>query len=730
MGCVTCMTEEDKQKCLRDSIWTKTSDTPGAYSIRFSALDSNRCQLNIDQSLDEHTVDRLIHKLPSGKAAGRDKIANDAIKMVRPQLLKFLTCFFRACLKLCHIPRLFRHANTVILPKSSKESYDPPKSWRPITLLSAVSKLLEKIAAERLKKAAIESRLLPNTQYGAPGRSTTHAVQDILGVVYKSWSGKQTRKFKRASLRKLNKVTMMGLDISAAFDRVDPDKLLQVLADHAIPDWYLHFTHSFLSDRVTNLQLPRSLSDLFYIYIGIPQGSPLSPLLFLVFAAPLLGEINKNPSIGVKVYAFAYVDDTYLVAVSSSYEKNCRGLEIVHEGIMKWTTSAGVKFSPPKYNLMHFKCQNDTGPDCRLLPNNQGLKDNPNWLRVDVEVLGVVIDHQLTWEAHITDVVAKVEKSLNCLRGVIGTVWGMILWRPGSSSWARFARPSPTPVVLDPTSGESVRVLEKELNIESLRVFLYRNMISSRAKSLEIKRGPHSFVQGVQMPNKWENLKPTGYQLLDQEAQWVCKSAAKGILTKNKGNVEKLLKVWENPARRKAVTNQRARQDACKRSAEIWDQYRRERSVRHAERHRPLAIEGSWGMQSLLLYACMTRAQSTMLLQCRTEFIGLNHFLNRIHAKCPLPGSPDLTSPESFELVPATCSCGHAKQTVFHMFIECPDLKGARRRLEDKLETVDFRRLLTVQGTVAADWAITYFKLSQFEAPRADSHFSEGEGGD
>ncbi|KAI6774935.1 hypothetical protein HG530_001693 [Fusarium avenaceum] len=134
-GDVTYVTEEEKQKCLRDSIWSRTSDTPGAYKIQFPDLDPNRRQLNIDQSLDEATVDRFIRKLPSGKAAGRDKIASEAIKMARTQLLEFITRFFGACLQFCHIPRIFRQANTVILPKADKETYDSPKSWRPIALL-------------------------------------------------------------------------------------------------------------------------------------------------------------------------------------------------------------------------------------------------------------------------------------------------------------------------------------------------------------------------------------------------------------------------------------------------------------------------------------------------------------------------------------------------------------------------------------------------------------------
>ncbi|KAJ4249111.1 hypothetical protein NW762_012445 [Fusarium torreyae] len=145
-----------------------------------------------------------------------------------------------------------------------------------------------------------------------------------------------------------------------------------------------------------------------------------------------------------------------------------------------------------------------------------------------------------------------------------------------------------------------------------------------------------------------------------------------------------------------------------------------------------MALEEPWGPESFRLYDGMTRGQSTMLLQCRTEFIGLNYFLNGIQAKRPSrdPQRPETT--ESLELIPAECPCGHSRQTVFHVFMDCPALSFARRRLGAKVGRLDFKRLLTVQGTIAADWAIAYFKLDQFAFPRDYSQFVDvdEEGGD
>ncbi|KAF9773373.1 hypothetical protein IL306_008845 [Fusarium sp. DS 682] len=81
-------------------------------------------------------------------------------------------------------------------------------------------------------------------------------------------------------------------------------------------------------------------------------------------------------------------------------------------------------------------------------------------------------------------------------------------------------------------------------------------------------------------------------------------------------------------------------------------------------------------------------------------------------------------SSEPTESIPAACPCGHARQTVFHLFIECPDLRVARRQLEDKVGKLDFKRLLTAHSGIAADRAITHFNLAQFEFPREDSQFA------
>ncbi|KAL6914938.1 hypothetical protein FSST1_012698 [Fusarium sambucinum] len=781
---VTYQTAEEQHVCFR-KMWAKTSDEPST-EIPFPKLASDRNSFGIKASITKGQVQAAIKKLSCGKAAGIDEIAPDIIKITRNEVAHFLAKLFQACLDLGVVPDAFKRAITVILRKQGKDTYSSPKSWRPIALLSVVGKLYERILTDFIVAAVIEHNLLPATQYGAPGGSTSHAIKDMLTPVYHVWAKRRQRFGAKLICKDLLKATMLGVDMASAYDGVPMAQLLQELADKGFPVWLLRVIHSFLSNRRTYLKLPRSQSQEFHVNIGIPQGSPLSPILFLFFTAPLLDRINRNPYRSAKNRPVAYVDDTYLVVVSKSYKDNCIALAEAHKEIMAWSAETGITFSPKKYNLMHFKCPSDTGPDPTDLPDIPGLKNNPACLKTKVKVLGVVIDNKLTWEHHVSEIEVKVKKSLAYMRKLQGPTWGMTLMgcrrffigkiRPtiayGCMAWfvhspqqtLDWSLKGPQMKRLEKLQyqclkevsgalGNTTRkVLEKELHLEDIKTFLHRSMISARAKSLKVDPKSPYGIENIPIHKRETGMKSTPYEDLDREASILCNSARTAIQeseseSKSKSKNPKSWKdVWLNPQRRKATINRLAKQQADGRCAALWEVYRRDRRKRYRGRHQPQALEQPWGPESLTFYKGMSRAQSTMLLHCRTEFIGLNYHLNSINAnrRTPestpvipasnapgLPGSTPVisasnatNSPDPKDVVPATCSCGHARQTVFHMFLDCPDLREARRHLEEEVMFLNMKRLLTTQGKFAADWAISYFKLDQFELPRADSMFA------
>ncbi|KAG5795188.1 hypothetical protein H9Q69_005752 [Fusarium xylarioides] len=713
-GVPNFVSEEEKQDRIRCKTWTRTSDLDHPMEIPFPTLNdtvkmNRKTRRFIEKKLTDKDIEILIRKQPSRKAPGHDLICIEQLKMGRKDLAPLIACLLNACLRLNIFPEAFKTAITAMLPKSGKDSYDTVNSWRPIALLSVLGKLYERILTERLKKFVMDYDLLPETQYGAPGKSTTHAIQSMIGVIHKAWSRKLNKRFKKRWKFIREKVTMMGLDVSGAYNCVDLALLLQMLADLGVPESFLQIMHSYLSFRIVHLRLPQSTSKAFYMLIGIPQGSPLSPLLFLIFTAPLLQKINEDrEKLGkdrITVFSFSYVDDTYLLAVSNSYEKNCMGLKIFHDEIFKWASSVGLTFSPQKYTVMHFRAPNDPDPPCELLPDIDGLKDNPEALKKEkLKVLGVVLDPALTFAHHISNLETKVNNTLRHFRALSGPTWG---------------------IRLNQTRSSGTTVL-KDMNIEGIREFLCRMSMSSRARDLKVRNNDVWFEKSWKTP-KDKDYSVTAYQILDEEAYQLTGRSAKYFRKRQKGTDEAALKAWKIPAKRNGAVKSQAKWEAEAKCASGWITYRRKRTARVRTTHRPAAIEEKRGRISLSYYKGLTRPQSTLALQLRTERIGLNGYLSKIGATrdVKVPGTEDVIR---HPIKPA-CTCGHHTQTVYHLFMHCSDLHSARLRLIERIGALDWKTLLTKHLKFAVDWAMVYFNLGQFAIAQADSMFYIPAGG-
>jgi hypothetical protein len=188
-----------------------------------------------------------------------------------------------------------------------------------VALLNTLGKILESIVATRIAWAVEEHGLLPKTHLGGrKGISVDHAIQLILDRVHRAWGrGK--------------KVSMMLLDVAGAYDNVSHERLLhnikQLRLGHFMP-WIA----SFLCNRSTRIKLPGYLSDSFPTPTGIPQGSPISPILFLLFNAPLISACSTyaRGRTGVTC-GFGWVDDVAIIVESDTYHDNTKLLVKVLE---------------------------------------------------------------------------------------------------------------------------------------------------------------------------------------------------------------------------------------------------------------------------------------------------------------------------------------------------------------------------------------------------------------
>lgn len=212
---------------------------------------------------------------------------------------------------------------------------------RPVALLNTLGKILESIVATRIAWAVEEYGLLPKTHLGGrKGISVDHVIQLILDRVHRAW-------------REGRKVSMLLLDQAGAYDNVSHQRLLSNIKRLRLGQLAPR-VQSFLIGRTTRIKLPGFLSDAFPTPTGMPPGSPLSPIIFLLFNAPLIDTYWSTGGDGAETNAYGWVDDSAIIVVSESYYRNTQLLEKVLDRAEVWARRHAARFAPDKFELIHF----------------------------------------------------------------------------------------------------------------------------------------------------------------------------------------------------------------------------------------------------------------------------------------------------------------------------------------------------------------------------------------
>lgn len=665
---------------------------------------------------------KSINSLPDRKATGVGIIGNEALKMVGDIITPYLEDIFDACLSKNHYPGWLKFSRTILFHKTGKPDH-LPTSYRPIALLTSIGKVLERIILSRIKEALL-SCAVPLRQFGGlSGKSTTAALNNLINFVLTGFAKGQ-------------KVSVLGLDISGAFPHVDRDELVQMLVDKGVPGYLIGIIWSWLCDRRTLLEIPGHEGELFFENGGLPQGSCLSPFLFLVFAAPLFDvdsmKINAIFSI------FAFVDDTYITVRSFSFEKNCEVIEKVHSQILEWSRGNGVSFDPGKYGLLHFL--QDRGPIVTIRPSIDDLPPNEVLFKEPyLDILGVRVDNRLSWKYHIDCVTAKVSKKLRCLKQISGSTWGPDLERMrvlynsqirsiiSSASPAWFItglRPQKQGTLsvklvndLDRLQTECLLelsgamkntgadVLRKELYISRLSTYLQMRTIAHFAKHFDSPnyRALRQDRARALSQSPWELLNDHLFEQLDRQASHLINSA-KARLEYHHGKDE-MMNRWSDEDKRARAIEKMALQTVHAQCSSEWQQFKDSWDQTHSWA-KPLALAEPWGPRSLRYHEGLSRKESTMLLHCRTGHIGLAAFLHRIGSypsdSCPL--------------------CGNGRHTVEHLFVHCTgrdctgrDMAKRRATLHDRTGGLtNLHAIFAEYPDEAARFAIKTFGIPQF----------------
>ena len=224
----------------------------------------------------------------------------------------------------------------MVLDKPGKPSDESLSSFSIIVLIRMCLKILERIIAARLLTAAqLRGLLHPNQCGSLPRLSTYNACLTLTNDV---------KTLQRPGL----KVSSLFLDIKAGFDNVDNNTLAQILREGGIPPYLVSWVSSCLGERSCTLICQGAPGTPAPVNVGAPQGSPISPLLVLLYVARLHFRIPRGLMI-------SYVDDFALTVASLSYCGNIHRLQELFERLEKKSSRLGVSFSVAQTELLHWR---------------------------------------------------------------------------------------------------------------------------------------------------------------------------------------------------------------------------------------------------------------------------------------------------------------------------------------------------------------------------------------
>jgi len=273
-------------------------------------------------------------------APGPSGIPYSIWKQVHKANERLLPSLFTPLLTHGYHPLAMKKAKGIVLDTPVKPDYRTPSSFHIIVLLETVSKIHERLSALRLASTAHSLGLLHPKQCGSlPGLGCFDAVATLTYKVCLL----QAASFKVATL---------FLDVKGGFDNVCANKLATILARGGVSAYLFAWIKSSLSKRQCRLIFPCASKVFCLVAVGTPQGSPISPLLFVLYIASL------HPSIPQSL-AISYVDDLTITVGSDSVRSNIRALQYYFGIIQRQGANLRVAFSLPKTELIHWRTPKD-----------------------------------------------------------------------------------------------------------------------------------------------------------------------------------------------------------------------------------------------------------------------------------------------------------------------------------------------------------------------------------
>ena len=346
---------------------------------------------------------------------GVDNITVDLLQLCWESIGPTVRWLYEGCLRHGHHPGVFKAAEVVMIPKPGKRDLSKPKSWRPISLLSVLGKGLERLIARRISYIAVTQGILHTQQFGALQKRS--AVDLVAALIHDLEQALNAGKV----------ATLVTMDIKGAFDAVMRARLTRQLRRQGWPNPLIRWVESFMTGRSACIRLQETTTASKPLNCGLPQGSPVSPILFLLYTEPIyrLGMLDNIPgtqSIKARYLQpasrYGYADDTSMLRIGNTLGDTTDMVTADVNAVLQWGRENGVNFDHEKTEVMHFsRHRNQHNPIVMHEDNPKSAKPSMRWL-------GIHLDRQLRFKTHVEQWAAKAARVSNILRSVTNTIRG------------------------------------------------------------------------------------------------------------------------------------------------------------------------------------------------------------------------------------------------------------------------------------------------------------------
>ena len=330
---------------------------------------------------------KLLGTLKPHKASGPDRIRPLVLKEMRESVAPILQMIFTKSIHSGEVPLDWKTANVVPIYKKGPKHL--PVNYRPVSLTSICSKIMEHILASQITRHLNTHGILDKNQHGfRPGLSCdTQLIEFVQDLHSTMKGGKQ--------------VDAVVMDFSKAFDKVPHNRLIYKLREYGIDDRTTAWIEHWLSGRSQQVVIEGVTSDTVSVTSGVPQGSVLGPILFLIF----INDISKDITSTVRLFA----DDT-IIYRSISSDADCAILQKDLNALDAWSVEWQMEFHPSKCNVIHITRAR------RPRETSYSIYGTALASVSSVKYLGVEITPDVRWNKHIRSTRNKASGTLSFLQ--------------------------------------------------------------------------------------------------------------------------------------------------------------------------------------------------------------------------------------------------------------------------------------------------------------------------